>query len=138
MALWIQISPGSKEPIYMQIIQQIGRAIALGQILPGDRLPPVRKLAGELVINPNTVARAYNLLEQQGLLATKTGSGTFVLDPALQHADAAGLNLLSERMDTVIAQGLNLGLTEEKLGDLFKTRIQQFKQQKDKGRPDYE
>lgn len=130
MALWIQISPGSKEPIYTQITQQISRAIAMGQILPGDKLPAVRKLAGELVINPNTVARAYTLLEQQGLLATKTGSGTFVLDPALQNTDAAQLNLLGQRMDTVITQGLNLGLSPQKLIALFESRTTQFNQGK--------
>lgn len=132
MALWIQISPGSKEPIYTQIIQQISRAIAMGQILPGDKLPAVRKLAGELVVNPNTVARAYTLLEQQGLLATKTGSGTFVLDPALQNTDAAHLNLLGQRMDTVITQGLNLGLSQQKLVNLFERRTSQFTQGKDR------
>ncbi len=135
MALWIQISPGSKEPIYTQILQQISRAIAMGQILPGDKLPAVRKLAGELVVNPNTVARAYTLLEQQGLLATKTGSGTYVLDPALQNTDAAQLNLLGERMDTVITQGLNLGLTQQKLVNLFENRITQFSQGKDRRNP---
>jgi GntR family transcriptional regulator len=135
MALWIQISPGSKEPIYTQILQQISRAIALGQVLPGDKLPAVRKLAGELVVNPNTVARAYTLLEQQGLLTTKTGSGTYVLDPALQNTDAAQLNLLGERMDTVITQGLNLGLTQEKLVNLFENRISKFSQGKDRRSP---
>lgn len=133
MALWIQISPGSKEPIYTQIVQQISRAIALGQVLPGDKLPAVRKLAGELVVNPNTVARAYTLLEQQGLLSTKTGSGTFVMDPALQNTDAAQLNLLGERMDTVITQGLNLGLSQQKLVALFERRTSQFTQGKDRG-----
>jgi len=73
MALWIQISTGSNEPLYAQIMTQISRAIAKGQIKAGDRLPAVRKLASELVINPNTVAKAYMHLEQAKLVVTKTG-----------------------------------------------------------------
>ena len=78
MALWIHISPGSKEPIYAQIYEQISQAVAKGDLNPGEKLPPVRVLAAELVINPNTVARAYTQLEQAGLVGTKTGAGTFV------------------------------------------------------------
>jgi GntR family transcriptional regulator len=126
MTLWIQISPGSDKPIYIQIVEQISEAIAKGELSSGDRLPAVRKLAGELVVNPNTVARAYSILEQSGLLTTKTGSGTFVTDPKLRRGDAADINLLAERMDTVISRGLNLGLGVEGLTTLFKTRLDKF------------
>jgi GntR family transcriptional regulator len=126
MALWIQISPGSDKPIYMQIVEQIAEAIARRQIITGDKLPAVRKLASELVINPNTVARAYSILEQAKLVTTKTGSGTFVSDPKLRDRDAADINLLSERMDTVIARGLNLGIDSDDLVVMFKDRISAF------------
>ena len=89
MALWIQITPGSDEPIYLQIVEQVGETIAKGQLAVGDKLPAVRKLASELVINPNTVARAYTILEQTGLVTTKTGSGTFVANPALRKISPA-------------------------------------------------
>ena len=137
MALWIQISPGSGEPIYVQLVEQIGEAIARGDVSSGDRLPAVRKLAGELVINPNTVARAYTCLEQAGLVATRTGSGTFVSDPKLRKTDAADVNILTERMDTLIARGLNLGLEARDLAGLFEVRLAKFVQksgeQKDQG-----
>ena len=68
MALWIQISIGSNEPVYAQLISQISQAIAKGQLKAGDKLPAVRKLASELVINPNTVAKAYTYLEQAKLV----------------------------------------------------------------------
>ncbi len=126
MALWIQISPGSNKPIYMQIVEQIAEAIARRQISTGDKLPAVRKLASELVINPNTVARAYSILEQAKLVTTKTGSGTFVSDPKLRDRDAADINLLCERMDTVIARGLNLGMYPDDLTAMFKDRISAF------------
>jgi GntR family transcriptional regulator len=126
MGLWIQISAGSNEPIYNQIAEQVGQAIARGQLSAGDRLPPVRKLAAELVINPNTVARAYEVLERAGLVTTKTGSGTFVSDPKLRSGSAADMNMLAERMDTIIGQGLNLGFENKELLALFRRRLGKF------------
>ncbi len=126
MPLWIQILPGSDEPIYVQVTEQISKAIAKGQLASGDKLPAVRKLASELVINPNTVARAYTILEQGGLVTTKTGSGTFVSDPKLRKSDAADINMLTERMDTLITRGLNLGMREQDLTRLFEGRLAKF------------
>ncbi len=126
MALWIQILPGSREPIYVQVAEQISKAIARGELASGDKLPAVRKLAAELVINPNTVARAYSRLEQAGLVTTKTGSGTFVSDPKFRKADAADINALTERMDTVISRSLNLGIEPKDLIKIFKERLNKF------------
>jgi len=126
MALWIQILAGSGKPIYVQVTEQISEAIAKGELASGDKLPAVRKLAAELVINPNTVARAYSRLEQAGLVTTKTGSGTYVSDPKLRRSDAADINILTERMDTLITRGLNLGLESEDIIAMFKARIDKF------------
>ena len=132
MPLWIQILPGSDEPIYVQVTEQISEAIARGQLVSGDKLPAVRKLASELVINPNTVARAYSRLEQAGLVTTKTGSGTFVSDPKLRRSDAADVNMLAERMDTLITRGLNLGMGEQDLTRLFESRLTKFSKKSNK------
>ena len=126
MALWIQISPGSGKPIYAQIVTQVSHAIARGELTPGDKLPAVRKLAAELVINPNTVARAYNMLEQQGLIVSKTGAGTFVTHPELRDKDAGKLNILAERMDNIITQSLNLGLSRADIEKMFNSRLTNF------------
>ena len=126
MALWIQISPGSSEPIYLQIVDRISEAIAKEQVRPGDKLPPVRALAAELVINPNTVARAYSVLEHAGLVTTKAGSGTFVTDPKLRSADAADLDALTERMDKLITHGINMRLETRNLIAIFKARVDKF------------
>lgn len=130
MALWIQISPGSNEPIYVQVAEQISEAVAKGELTVGDRLPAVRKLAAELVVNPNTVARSYRCLEQAGLVTTKTGSGTFVSDPKLRSGDAVQLNILTERIDTLITRGLNLGLEAQDLTAMFKARLAKFIKQR--------
>ncbi len=129
MALWIQISPGSNEPVYQQVVSQISQAIAKGQLAIGDKLPAVRKLAAELVINPNTVARAYTQLEQAHLVTTKTGSGTFVSDPKLREHDSSDINILAERIDSLITRALNLGFKHEDLVSLFRDRLAKFTKQ---------
>ena len=133
MALWIQISPGSNEPIYAQIVAQISRAIAKAELSAGDKLPAVRKLAAELVINPNTAARAYTVLEQQGLVSTKTGAGTFITDPKLRSRDPSDLNILTQRMDNIITQALNIGLSPEDINKMVNTRLTRFVNNADKG-----
>lgn len=132
MALWIQILAGSDEPIYLQVVEQISKAIAKGDVVSGDKLPAVRKLASELVINPNTVARAYTMLEQAGLVVTKTGSGTFISDPKLRKTDAADINAVAERMDTLITRALNLGMKAQDLTELFGSRLAKFTGKSDK------
>lgn len=69
-------------PIYRQIMDQIRHGIASGRLSPGEQLPTVRALAVDLQVNPNTVIKAYSLLEQQGVLTSEQGSGTFVADAA--------------------------------------------------------
>jgi GntR family transcriptional regulator len=132
MTLWIQITPGSKAPLNSKVVRQISEAIAKGRLCAGDKLPPVRKLAAELVINPNTVARAYSQLEQAGLVTTKTGAGTFVTDPKLRDKDTAQLSILADRMDNLISQSLNLGLSQDETVEMFKRRFTKFTQAKRK------
>jgi GntR family transcriptional regulator len=126
MAMWIQITSGSDKPIYAQIVEQISASIAKGHLAIGDKLPAVRKLAAELVINPNTVASAYKILEQMQLVVTKTGSGTYVTDIKQRTKDASEINILAQRIDNLIAQGFNLGMTREHLIDMFTQRIEKF------------
>jgi GntR family transcriptional regulator len=74
----IRVQPGLGTPIYLQIESQVKHAIAAGALRHDDILPPVRKLAAELRINPNTVARAYQNLERDGILRTVPGGGCYV------------------------------------------------------------
>ncbi|HTD46123.1 MAG TPA: GntR family transcriptional regulator [bacterium] len=67
-------------PIYLQIMEAIQRNLARGELRPGDRIPPVRQMASKLVVNPNTVQRAYQGLEHLGLVVIRRGLGTFVTD----------------------------------------------------------
>jgi GntR family transcriptional regulator len=74
----IKIDFRSERPIYVQIVEQIQMMIANGEIHPGDQLPTVRQLATDLRVNFNTVARAYRLLDEAGLISTQHGRGTYV------------------------------------------------------------
>src|SRR5579883_1089489 len=74
----VRVQPGLGTPIYLQIEAQVKHAIAAGALQQNDLLPPVRKLAAELGINPNTVARAYQNLERDGILRTVPGGGCYV------------------------------------------------------------
>lgn len=84
MSLVFSLSPASDIPIYRQIIQHIRRAVALGQLALGEQLPAVRVLAEALVVNPNTVARAYQELIRDGLLESRSGVGVFVAEKQRQ------------------------------------------------------
>lgn len=74
----LTIHPGSPTPVFQQICTGIAERIRTGELVPGQRLPTIRELAVQLVVNPNTVARAYRELEQEGLVASVVGRGTFV------------------------------------------------------------
>jgi GntR family transcriptional regulator len=80
MSLAFSLSPASDVPIFRQIVQQIHRAVAMGQLKVGEQLPAVRTLAEMLVINPNTVARSYQELIRDGVLESRSGRGVFVTE----------------------------------------------------------
>ena len=71
----------SGNPIYIQIMNQIKHKIATGDLVPGDQLPTVRQLAADLRVNFNTIARAYRMLDEAGIISTQHGRGTFILSP---------------------------------------------------------
>ncbi len=89
----IQVDFRSEQPIYLQIVEQVQRQIHDGKLLPGDQLPTVRQLATDLRVNFNTVARAYRLLDESGLISTQLGRGTYVWEQLSED----NLRLLKER-----------------------------------------
>jgi len=75
-----RINPQSGVPMYLQLVEQVRHAIELGALRPGDQLPGMRRLAEQLVMNPNTVAKAYREMEHAGLIALRHGAGAFVAE----------------------------------------------------------
>jgi GntR family transcriptional regulator len=76
----LRLNPASGVPLYLQLIEQVKHAIETGAIRAGEQLPSVRQMAEDLLINPNTVARAYRDLEHEGIIELKHGSGAFIRD----------------------------------------------------------
>jgi GntR family transcriptional regulator len=82
----LRLNPASGVPVYLQIIDQVKHAIETGVIRAGEQLPSVRKVGEELLINPNTVARAYRDLEEEGIIELRHGSGAFICDSVAPRA----------------------------------------------------
>jgi GntR family transcriptional regulator len=82
-----RLNPSSGTPLYLQLVEHLKHAIDSGAIRAGEQLPSVRRMAEELVINPNTVVRAYRDLEAEGIVVLKHGSGVFVRESVVVRAD---------------------------------------------------
>jgi GntR family transcriptional regulator len=121
-----QCDTTSRVPIYRQLIEQVRSGVARGRIQPGDRLPSVRQLSRELVVNPNTVARAYTELEREGTLITQQGRGVFVAQPRSDLTKRARQNQLEASLEQLLVEAVHLGFSAEELTTLFHKRIEQF------------
>ncbi len=118
----LHISPQEGKPIYRQIVDQIRYLIASGQVHANEELPPIRVLAEELLINPNTVARAYRELEAAGMLTKRQGAGTYVSDRGSPLAEQERLRILSERVDALLAEARHMDIGLERLIALLRER----------------
>jgi GntR family transcriptional regulator len=123
-----RIRAESGEPIYEQLVRQVKHAIMTGALKTGEQLPTVRELAAQLVINPNTVARAYRELERSGLLESTTGRGTFVkfTPPKLFREERR--RRLQPFLDQLLAEATALNFSTEELKDQLEETIKKFKQ----------
>ena len=106
----IHISPQDGVPIYRQIINQVKYLVAAGRLKAGDELTPIRRLAEELIINPNTVARAYRDLESAGVVSSRRGSGTRVTDNGSPLSRAEKMKILGERVGGLVAEARQLAV----------------------------
>ena len=111
MALTFRISTGTPTPIYRQIVDQVRHAVAVVAQRPGDALPSVRALAEQLVVNANTVAKAYSELVHDGLIEARPGRGYFVADRRQIYARAERLRRLEQALGAFLSETLVLGFT---------------------------
>ena len=122
----IQINNASARPVYQQIIDQVKRDIALGRLTPGDRLPTVRELAATLAINPNTIAKAYRQLEQDGIITTRTGAGAFVaaMDSGLTRS--VKRKMICEELEHIVVEAFHMQIDRKTLTDWFVGVLDRF------------
>lgn len=109
----VHVNPSSGVPIYLQIESQVKQARAAGALRPGDPLPSVRKLATELRINPNTVARAYQELERGGVIHTVPGGGTYLAEGAPGLLKSEKVRRLRPHAVQIAVEGTQLRLSRE-------------------------
>ena len=105
----IHIQSQSGVPIYQQVMQQIKYLVASGRLQPGDELPSIRTLAEQLIVNPNTIARAYRELETAGVVEKRRTAGTFVAEAGSPLARKERLRLLRQRVDQLLVEAFQMG-----------------------------
>ena len=118
----LRISDRDGVPIYAQLVKQIKLLVSSGRLQPGEQLPPVRKLAEQLLVNPNTVARAYRELESEGIVSSRQGSGVFVTDGASPLARREQNRLLLERIDMLLAEARQMKVDVDAVVKLVRQR----------------
>ena len=115
VAVWIEVNPRSGVPIYVQIVDQVRHAVDVGGLRPGERLPPVRRLADELAIAPNTIVKAYNELQRMGLIESRPGRGTVVSEGVEEVARGRRFEEIFERLRVLVRDAAALGISEDDL-----------------------
>jgi GntR family transcriptional regulator len=109
-------------PIYLQIVNQVKYLVAAGRLNSGDEVPPIRVLAGQLLVNPNTVARAYLELEREGVVSKRHGSGTYVSDTGSPLARRERMKILTDRTDALLAEARNMNIPLAEILKLLRER----------------
>jgi GntR family transcriptional regulator len=123
----IHIDTASRLPIYQQLAQQVREAIARGELRPDEGLPSVRQLSRDLVVNPNTVARAYTELERDGLLVSRPGRGIYVARPRSDLTRAARDRRLTDLLDRWLTEAVHLGYAADEVLALVARRVREFR-----------
>ncbi|MCE4555574.1 GntR family transcriptional regulator [Roseateles cellulosilyticus] len=123
---FVHIDTGSTEPIYRQLIEQVKRRVAAGQLKAGDEIPSVRELAHALAVHPMTISKAYSLLEMEGVLERRRGLSMVV---AAQHRQAQPtadrVELLRPTLEKAAAEARQLALPKSQALQLFKTILEE-------------
>lgn len=122
--MFFKIDSAGEVPIYEQLIRQVKLAVADGLLSGGQRVPSVRQLANELAINPNTIARAYQQLQADGVLETLRGRGMQVRRDAADGCRQARNTMVADAVRRALADALAGGMTADELRELFEAELE--------------
>jgi len=122
----IRIDNASDRPIYQQIIDQVKRDIAIGRLIKEEKLPTVRQLAGQLAINPNTIAKAYQQLEREGIIVTRPGAGAFVANLDSDLSGSVKKKLICEDLERAAVDAFHMQIDSNTLLKWFNEQIGKF------------
>jgi GntR family transcriptional regulator len=126
MTLGMRLDPSSATPIYAQIVDQVKTLLATRALRPGDKLPSVRDLAVALRVNRNTAAKAYQALESEGVLETRSGHGTFVAASGPRWSEGERLRRIERSLDRCLVEASHLEIPFGDLPPLLRKRIEVF------------
>ena len=118
----IHITSNDGVPIYLQIVKQVKYLVASGRLSPGEELPPIRVLADQLLVNPNTVARAYRELETAGVVTKRRTAGTYVSQHGSPLDRRELLRILTGRVDALLAEARQMNVTIDQVFELIRRR----------------
>ena len=118
----ITINVADGVPIYRQIVNQIKYLVASGLLLPGEELPPIRTLALQLKVTPNTIVKAYDELKSSGIVHKRQGSGTYISEmrPTLENRERR--RIIEQRIDALLAEGHQLNFTADEIMRMVRER----------------
>jgi GntR family transcriptional regulator len=122
----IRIDNASDRAVYQQIIDQVKRDIACGKVMKEERLPTVRQLAGQLAINPNTIAKAYQQLEREGIIVTRPGTGAFVANLDSNLSNSVKKKLICEDLERAVVDAFHMQIDSQTLLKWFGEAIKKF------------
>lgn len=118
----ITISLADGVPIYRQIVNQVKYLVASGLLQAGEELPPIRTLALQLTVTPNTIVKAYDELERSGVVDKRRGSGTFVSDGRQHLALRARRRIIEQRIDGLLAEAHQLNFDTDEILRMLRDR----------------
>ena len=120
----IRLNPRRRESIYLQIVSQIKHLVASGRLKIGEQLPAVRQLASDLRLNPNTVARAYNQLIQEGVIAAQQGRGTYIyqMPPSSENRKSRRERVIAE-VEELLRDAEQIGCEADELERIWRERF---------------
>jgi len=121
--MFFKLTPTTGQPLYLQLMQQIRHAVETGALRDGEQLPGIRTLAEELVVSPNTVAKAYSELEHEGLLEMRHGSGAFVCVKRRTRSLADQVQIARRRLRDIIERLREDGLLDEEIRRAFEAEL---------------
>jgi GntR family transcriptional regulator len=126
----LRLDGESGVPYYLQVVQQVKRLITSGAIAPGDQLPTVRDMASDLVLNPNTIAKAYQELERDGVVETRRGLGTFACTPASTLSDLDRKSAVTAMLKKLMIETSQMGVTMDEVLSLLNKLVEENHEQR--------
>jgi GntR family transcriptional regulator len=120
------IDNSSGRPVFQQLIDQVKRDVALGRLIKDEKLPTVRQLAQQLAINPNTIAKAYRQLEQEGIIVTKAGAGAFIANLDSNLSRTVRKKLICDELERIVVEAFHMQIDKPTLSEWFEKTVEKF------------